>query len=125
MHRQKLQAQTGPVTDGFVQPYRRELADDEKHGDPMQGHARRVEASALRGRPHYDHSPRGFQIFDHDHLLQTSFDRKFTAVKTWTATILFRRKIIRVEGVIATLGAGSRGDTSDQTFTAAARSSRH
>jgi hypothetical protein len=73
----------------------------------MQGHARRVEAFALRGRPHYDHSSRRFEIFDHDHLLQSSLDRKFTAEKTWTATTLFRRKIIRVGGVIATLGAGS------------------
>jgi hypothetical protein len=33
---------------------------------------------------------------------RSSFDRKFTAKKTWTATALFRRKTIRVETVIAT-----------------------
>jgi hypothetical protein len=33
---------------------------------------------------------------------RSSFDRKFTAKKTGTATALFRRKTIRVETVIAT-----------------------
>jgi hypothetical protein len=49
--------------------------------------------------------PRADSKFSIMHLLQSLFDRKFTAVKTWTATTLFPRKIIRVEGVIATLGA--------------------
>jgi hypothetical protein len=58
--------------------------------------------------------PRGVSKFSIIHLLQSSFDRKFTAEKTWTATKLFRRKIIRVEGVIATRSASHRCASSNR-----------
>jgi hypothetical protein len=47
---QKFQSQAGPMTDGFVQPNRCKLADDEEHCEPMQYNARWVEALAFRRR---------------------------------------------------------------------------
>src|SRR3984957_18348476 len=58
--------------------------------------------------------PRADSKFSIMHLLQSLFDRKFTAEKTWMATTLFRRKRIRVEGVIATRSASHRCASSNR-----------
>ena len=89
------------MTDGFVQPRSCKLTDEEEHREPMQDNARWVEAPAFRRRL-YDYPPADSKFAIISICSSSLFDRKFTAKKTSRETVLFRRKIILAEIVIAT-----------------------